>query len=230
MTAVADAWSSDAVGSSSRTSGASDTAARASAIRRRCPPDSRAAPSPTACRSRRAGRARTRRPARHGPAASTPCRVALGRSVRDVLGDGRVEQPRILRNERDAAAQAGLGDVAQVDPVDQDRPGVDVVEPQQQVQDRALAGAARAEQAHRLAGMQGQVEAVEHRPVGVIAEADRVEAHAAAERRGQARADAVGHALGAVSTSCTRAALAVDLASTPDSRLRPRTGEYSAPR
>ena len=57
-----------------------------------------------------------------------------------------VEEHRILREQRRSPAHARDGHIAQVLPVDQDGAGLRIEEAQGKVQDRALAGAARADE------------------------------------------------------------------------------------
>ena len=80
--------------------------------------------------------------------------LLLGRvlaAVRDVLADRAVEQPRVLEDHPEGAPQVVAGHVARVDAVDRDPPGVDLVEAHQQVDERRLAGAGRADDGDRVA-------------------------------------------------------------------------------
>jgi hypothetical protein len=63
------------------------------------------------------------------------------------------EQERLLQHQPDVPAVLGDRQRADVDAVDQDRPLADVVEAADQVHQRALAGAAVADQADHLAGL-----------------------------------------------------------------------------
>ena len=81
--------------------------------------------------------------------------LVLGRvepAVGDVLADRAVEQPRVLEDHPELAAQVVAGQLAGVDAVDRDPPAVDLVEAHQQVDERRLAGAGRADDRDRLAG------------------------------------------------------------------------------
>ena len=60
----------------------------------------------------------------------------LGPAVADVVPDRPMQQRRVLRHHRDAAAQALLGDVRDVLAVDQDAAALELVEAQQQVDKR----------------------------------------------------------------------------------------------
>ncbi|KAG1303211.1 hypothetical protein G6F62_015829 [Rhizopus arrhizus] len=51
-----------------------------------------------------------------------------GPAVADVVVDGVVEQHRVLRHHADRRPQAGLGDIAHVLAVDDDRAAIGVVE------------------------------------------------------------------------------------------------------
>src|SRR5207302_10066947 len=71
--------------------------------------------------------------------------------------------------------------VAYIDAVDRDASGVDVVEPCEQRSDRALPGSSAADERERRAGLEVERQSVQHRPPGLIAEADVLEADVAAQ-------------------------------------------------
>ena len=74
------------------------------------------------------------------------------------------EHHRVLRHQAQPRAHIGRVGIAQIHAVQPDRAAAArVVEPQQQLQHRRLAGAGRADQGHRLAGLDGQAEAVQRR-------------------------------------------------------------------
>ena len=73
-------------------------------------------------------------------------------AIADVVAHARAEDRRLLRHEGHAGAQRqriGLGDRHSIH---QDVASLRIVEPQQQLQDRALAGPGRPDQGHPLAG------------------------------------------------------------------------------
>ena len=72
--------------------------------------------------------------------------------VADVLRDGRVEDERRLIDEHDVAPQILERDVAQIVAVERHRALVRIEQPEQQVGDRRLAAAARADERELLAG------------------------------------------------------------------------------
>src|SRR5690606_4766799 len=102
---------------------------------------------------------------------------------RDVVADAQVrEQREALEHQTDAAAlgrdeAAAAGDHL---PVERDRAGVRKLEPGDQAQDRALAGAGRAEQRQDLAALDVERHVVDHgapaEPLGHPIERD--DAHA----------------------------------------------------
>ena len=102
----------------------------------------------------------------------------VGPAVGDVLGDGAMEQQRLLRHVGDTAAQALLGDLGHVLPVDQDPAFLDVTQAQQQLGERGLTGSAHAHKPDALACGDVQLEVVEdlgaHAAVG-IPEVDSLE-------------------------------------------------------
>ena len=77
--------------------------------------------------------------------------AGLGARVADVLHQRAVEQRDVLRHHRNGLAQALLRDLGHVLPVDQDAPGLDVVEALEQREDRGLAAAGCADETDALA-------------------------------------------------------------------------------
>ena len=84
-------------------------------------------------------------------------------AVGDVGGDRAMQERRVLRDHADRGAQALLRHVADVLAVDADAALLDLVEAQQQVDERRLARARAADQADALARPHDEVEVVEHR-------------------------------------------------------------------
>ncbi|MNS97763.1 hypothetical protein D3C72_1321090 [compost metagenome] len=82
-----------------------------------------------------------------------------GFAVEQVLADRPVQQRGVLRDHADLCAQAFLRDRGDVLAVDQDAAALDVVESQQQVDQRRLAGAGGADQPDLLARAHRQVHA-----------------------------------------------------------------------
>ena len=86
----------------------------------------------------------------------------VGPAEGEVLPDAHREQRRVLEGGGDDAAQLGQRQVADVDAVDGDPAGGDVVEPADQRGQRRLARAGGPDQRDRLAGGDVEVDAVEH--------------------------------------------------------------------
>ena len=110
-----------------------------------------------------------------------------GRAEADVVGDRARKQERILGDQRHLRAQGALLDGPHVDAVDQHISVGDVVEAGDQVGDGGLAGAGLADQRHGLAGLDGEVDVLQHRLVGLVGEGDAAQLDAAvdpAHRRG----------------------------------------------
>ena len=84
------------------------------------------------------------------------CRVKP--SISNVLHHRPREQKVDLQHDAQLAAQAGLLHLADVLPVDGDRPCVDVVKARQQVDDRRLARPGRPDQGDRLPWLRGQAD------------------------------------------------------------------------
>ena len=109
--------------------------------------------------------------------------LVLGRAlapVGDVLADGAAEQPRVLQHHAEQAAQVAARHVLRVHAVHDDAPAVDLVEAQQQVDQRGLAGAGGPDDGHGLAGLHVQGEVLDERRVGQVAERDVLELDVAA--------------------------------------------------
>ena len=84
-------------------------------------------------------------------AATAAASPASGRPYRMLSSTERCMQRGILRHHADLRAQAVLRDAGDVLAVDQDAAALQVVEAQQQVDERRLAGARAADEAHLLA-------------------------------------------------------------------------------
>ena len=106
--------------------------------------------------------------------------LGLGRTgppVGDVVPDRPCEQPGVLQHHAEGAPHLVAGEVAVVDAVEEDVPGVDLVEADEQVHDRGLACARGADDRDRLAGRRLEGEVLDQGLVGLVAERDVVEPH-----------------------------------------------------
>ena len=81
----------------------------------------------------------------------------------------------VLQDEPEEPAQLVERQLADVDAVDGDAAAVDVVEPQQQVDDRRLAGAGRPDDADALSGFDRERHVAQHVVLVVVREPDVVE-------------------------------------------------------
>ena len=99
----------------------------------------------------------------------------VGPAVADVVAGRAVEHRGLLRDHRDLAAQALLGDLADVLAADDDAPRLDIVEPQQQRDERRLARARGADDADLLARRDLERDVADAALAPAIAEADIVE-------------------------------------------------------
>src|SRR5262249_18015435 len=88
--------------------------------------------------------------------------AGFGPPVADVGGDRAVQQRRVLRHHADRRAQALLGDPVDVLSVDAYRAVLQLVEAQQQVDQRRLPGARAPHQPDALAGADREIQPVEH--------------------------------------------------------------------
>ncbi len=78
--------------------------------------------------------------------------VGVGAAVANVVGDRTGEQGDVLRHERHARAQLVERGIAGAHAIDAHRARLRIEEAQQQIEDRALAGAGRSDEGDRLAG------------------------------------------------------------------------------
>ena len=88
-----------------------------------------------------------------------------------------MQQRRVLGNHTNLSAQALLGHLGDVLPVDQDAPGLQVVEPQQHVDQRGLACTGRTNEADLFARLHVQVETGNHTSRLAVVEMDVLEIH-----------------------------------------------------
>ena len=137
-----------------------------------------------------ARRAAAPRSGRHGPGRARPARrpSSTVAAHRDVVDDGRREQEALLERERRRGAQLVGVDPVDRHPADTDLAGLGVVEAHQQVGQRALARAGRADQRDDLAGLGPEGDVGQHRGRPVV---ERHAVHLERQR-------AVGQRVGAV--------------------------------
>jgi hypothetical protein len=83
-----------------------------------------------------------------------------------------VEQPRVLEHHAEQLSEPAACHPAGIDPVERDPPAVELVEPQQQVHERGLAGAGRADDRDRLPGRDVQIQVLDQRDVRQVPERD----------------------------------------------------------
>src|SRR5690606_600683 len=102
-----------------------------------------------------------------------------GLGVADVVAHGAGEQERRLLHDAELAPVRGEVELADVEPVHQYPPALELVEAGDQLAYRRLPGPGVADERHRLARLDHQVEADEHRLAGVVVEVDALELDAA---------------------------------------------------
>ncbi len=127
------------------------------------------------------------------PGIRTPCRLHdLGiRRVRfaigDVVANGAVQQGGVLRHHADLRAQAVLRHGGDVLAVDRDPAGLQIVEAQEHVHQRRLAGAGPADEADLLAGGDVERQVLDRALVLAVVEADVIEGDGTLCRRQRRR-------------------------------------------
>ena len=156
-------------------------------------------------------------------ARSISASVASGPAEADVVAHAHAEDRGVLRHQRDVAAQLRRIGVGQPHAVERHRAGLRIVEAQDQVEDRALAGAGGADDGDLLAGLDAKRHAVEH--VGLrprrIGEAHRVERDLGARPLRQRHADARARWISGstASSSISRSAAPAACDSSPQTSL-----------
>ena len=86
----------------------------------------------------------------------------MGLAVGDVVAHRVVEQHRFLRDDADLRAQRGEGDVAHIVAVDQDASGGHVEEARDQMNQRALAGAAGTDDGENFAALHFEIDVAQN--------------------------------------------------------------------
>src|SRR5664280_3849591 len=116
-------------------------------------------------------------------------------TVGDVLPNRAAEEPRVLENHAEGAAQVVSGELSDVDAVNADRACVYLVEAHQQVDDRGLAGTGRADDGQDLTRSNVRVQVLDQRPVRLVPERYAVESHVAGHVLEQDRFGGIGNLL-----------------------------------
>ncbi|MEJ7680205.1 MAG: hypothetical protein WKG06_20590 [Segetibacter sp.] len=116
-----------------------------------------------------------------GPRGGLDLRVAGARGpVADVVGEGLVEEDRLLQDHADPVAEVGQGQAADRHAVEADLAPGRVVEPHQEVDQGALAAPGRPDQRDLHPGLDPQPDVPDDRLSRLISEADPVELDQAA--------------------------------------------------
>src|SRR5215211_7625289 len=106
----------------------------------------------------------------------------------DVVRHAAGEQERLLSDERDLAAHACEVELSQVDAVVAHAAALRVVEPDRELDQRALARAGMADERHRLTGLDLDVDVVDDPALVLVGEHDVLEGQLAAQRGRRAAA------------------------------------------
>ena len=107
----------------------------------------------------------------------------VGAPVTDVVEQRAAEQNAFLHHKPDLLPERFDGDAAEIIAVEQNRAGIHVVEPAEQVDERGLAGAARTDECDHLAGFDGEINIFQNPALRVVAELHLTEFHPARHRR-----------------------------------------------
>src|SRR6185437_14823030 len=105
--------------------------------------------------------------------------AGIGASIQDVVADRAVQQRGVLGDHADLRAQTFLGHARNVLAVDQDASGLEVVQPQQHVDQGRFARARRPYHADLLARTYSQIETRDHPALLAVVEMDVLEVHRA---------------------------------------------------
>ena len=113
-------------------------------------------------------------------------------AVADVFADRAMQQRGVLGHHGDLRAQRFLGQAGNILAVDEDGAAFEMKEAQQQIDHGRFAGAGAADQADLLAGMDRQVEILQHAGLAAVAEIDVLEVDAAGAHRQRPRIVRIG--------------------------------------
>ena len=108
--------------------------------------------------------------------------AGAGAGEGDVVRHRQGEQEHVLLDGGDLRAQAGQVPLTQVDAVDGDASGAGVVGAVHQLGEGGLGGPGLADERHRLAGGDAQIDVGQHRLSAVVAEGDPLEGDCTAHR------------------------------------------------
>ena len=156
----------------------------------------------------------------------------VGSGVAQVVADAGVHQVGLLGHHADEVGEVGGGDVADVDAVDPARrPAVASCRRATSDGQRRLAAAGLADEREGGAGGHDEVDVGEHRPVGVVAEADVLEPHLAAGAARARRDGVVGSArsTGRSAYSKIREKSAIEAVMSTPTLSRPISGRNRVP-
>ena len=109
----------------------------------------------------------------------------IGLSVRDILGNGTVKEPRILQDHAKLTPKIGTSQIARVYSVKCDASAVDLIEAHQQVDEGGLAGTRCANDGYLLPRMSYEIHIMHQGIVLVVSKTDVFKGNAAAYGIGQ---------------------------------------------
>ena len=104
----------------------------------------------------------------------------VGLPVRNVVPDGAVEEPGVLQHHADLASQVAAAHRGDVDAVQRDATGSQLVEPHDEVDERGLASPGRTHDRNGVAGLGDQGKVLDQRLVRVVTERHVLELHPSA--------------------------------------------------
>ena len=107
-----------------------------------------------------------------------------GFAISNVVFHRVIEQHGVLRHDANRLAHAGLRDLFDVLPGNQDLSALHVVKPEQQSCQRGFAGAGRPDHCHGFTRRNVKTDVVQDRARWLVGEVDLLEAHAGVARRG----------------------------------------------
>ena len=125
--------------------------ARAMAMRWRWPPDSVTPRSPTGVSNFCGSAAMKSAACANSAARATSASLACGPAEADIVAHRGGEHHAVLRHQRDARTQVRRIEIGKAHAVERDAAGDRIVEAQQEMKDRALAGAGRTDDRDLLA-------------------------------------------------------------------------------
>ncbi len=97
--------------------------------------------------------------------------------IGDVLSNGALEQPGVLEHHPYLRAEVGAPELGDVDAIEGDPAGVELVEPHHEVDQSGLPGTGGPDDGNRVTGLHGECQVIDEGPIFLVPEGDVLERH-----------------------------------------------------